>query len=191
MKALFLLLAGLTLFSPQGLANEPLVLNSPLTLEFNHLLKLVRANLNGWTKLNFEGQRTLWTPHSFYTQKISDPKQWISQIRQLEFCQPDKVWKEFPVMSVANDQIAEGFEQVAANPSLNFTTQMMYSETVIVGGKARNVSYNYNQNGPAVKITCSAANELGDVQTISQDFDIRNPKKFQVEQKKNGKLLQI
>ncbi len=191
MKAIFLLLAGLTFFSPQGFADESLAFKSPLTLDFNDILKLVRANLNGWTKLNMEGQRTLWTPHSFYTQKISDPKRWISQIRQLGFCQPDKVWKEFPVMSVANDQIAGSFEQVAANPALNLNTQMMYSETVIVGGKARNVSYNYNQNGPAVKITCSAANELGDVQTISQNFDIRNPKNFQVEQKKNGKLLQI
>lgn len=191
MKLFFVTLAAFLFSQTPSLAAEPLALQSPLTLNLNQMLKLVRENLNGWTRLSLDGDRSLWTPHSFYSQKISDPKQWISQVRQLDFCQPDKTWKEFPVLSVSNDQIAESFEQVAANPHLGLTTQMMYSETVVVGGKARNISYNYNQAGPMVKITCSAANELGDVQTISQDFDVRNPKKFQVEQKKNGKLLQI
>lgn len=172
-------------------ADEPLQLQTPLTADFQTVLKLVRENLNGWTKLNFDRNRTLWTPHSFYAEKISDPKKWVSQIKEMGFCQPDKMWKSFPVLSVSNDQIATGFETVAAHPNANFMTALTYSETVIVGGKARTISYDYNQNGSNVNITCSAGNELGDVQSIKQTFDIKNPKTFNVEQKKNGKLLQI
>jgi len=172
-------------------AGDALDLSTPLTMGFQNVLKVVQANLNGWSKLSINDGHVLWTPHSFYAEKISDPKQWVAQIRELGFCQPDKAWKAFPVLSVSNDQLADAFEQVAMNPKLPYTTQMMYSETVIVGGKARNVSYDYRQNGPAVHISCSARNELGDVQSIAQNFDIRNPKQFQVQQKKNGKLLEI
>ncbi len=191
MKNYFITILTILVFTAQGYGGEPLTLQSPLTIDFNSVLKLVRANLNGWTKISFNGKKTLWTPHTFYTQRVSDPKQWVSQIQQMEFCQPDKIWKDFPVLSVANEDIAGNFEQVALNPKLDLTTQMVYSETVIQGGKARNVSYDYRQNGPLVKISCSAANELGEVQTIQQDFDIRNPKNFQVEQKKNGQTIQI
>lgn len=177
--------------SSNALAEEPLELQKALVFDFQNVLKVVRENLNGWNKLSLEGGRTLWTPQSFYSEKISDPKKWISQIRELGFCQPDKTWKNFPVLSLANDQLSTGFEQVALNPKMNYTTQMVYSETVVMGGKARNVSYNFAQNGPKVNVTCSAANEIGDVQTIEQNFDIRNPKQFEVQQKKNGKPLEI
>lgn len=186
-----IVLALTLLASGTLLASEPFQLQTPLTADFATVLKLVRKNLNGWTKLSFDENRVLWTPHSFYTEKISDPKKWVSQIKEMEFCQPDKMWKDFPVLSVSNNQIASGFEAIATHPDGNLMTALTYSETVILGGKARTISYDYLQNGPTVNITCSAGNELGEVQSIKQVFDIKNPKTFSVEQKKNGKVLQI
>jgi hypothetical protein len=190
MKKYLLLCVSAFLLAAQGFAEGPFEAQSPLVLDFPNVLKLVRENLNGWTKLSFDGGHALWMPRFFYTEKASDPQKWISQIRELGFCQPDKLWKSFPVLSIS-DSLSSGFEQVALNPKSTLTTQMMYSETVIVGGKARNVSYDYRQNGPQVNVTCSAANETGDVQSIEQSFNIRDPKTFGVQQKKNGKLLEI
>jgi hypothetical protein len=172
-------------------ADDAFDTGNPIKLGFKDMLKLVRDNVNGWTHLALDDDHKLWTPHSFYTEQISDPKKWVAQIKELGFCQPDKAWKSFPVVSVSNDQIADNFGQIAAQPNLAITSQLSYTEMVIVGGKARTVSYDYAQNGPMVNVTCSARNELGDVQSISQNIDVRDPKKFEVKQKKNGKLLEI
>lgn len=189
---LFTLLLALSFFTSSKLfAEQPFEVQNPLKLDFQDVIKLVRDNINGWSKLSLDNARTVWTPRNFYAQQISDPKKWIAQIRELGFCQPDKAWKNFPVLSVSNDQLSYGIEQVIQNPHLNLVTQMVYSETVVSGGKVRNVSYDFRQNGSMVNVTCSASNELGEIQSIQQNFDIKNPKKFEVQQKKNGKLLEI
>jgi hypothetical protein len=189
---LFTLFLALSFFtSSKTFAEQAFEVQNPLKLDFQEVIKLVRDNINGWSKLSLDNRQTVWTPQTFYTQKISDPKKWIAQIHELGFCQPDKAWKNFPVLSVSNDVMSSGIEQVMQNPNLPITTQMVYSETVFAGGKARNVSYDFRQNGSSINVTCSASNELGDVQSIQQNFDIKNPKKFEVQQKKNGKLLEI
>lgn len=187
MKRLILVLLFVLPLSVRG--NDPTVLPNLFDLVLNKIQR-IQVDLNGWTHLGI-GSKSLWMPHSFYKKVNGSPEAWISQVNQLGFCEPSKTWKDFPVLSVSNNSVSEHFELVAENPNVNVSMQMSYSETVMSGGKTRNVSYNYVQQGAAVGITCAAKNEQGDVHSITQKFDIRNPKRFHVEQKENGKMLSI
>ncbi len=171
-------------------AKDPFESASPASLSFPSLVKVLRSNLHGWTKLLLN-QTTLWTADDFYRNERSHAKAWLGKVSELSYCQPDKAWKSFPVLAAESEAISDSFEQVALHPEYAPTMQLAYSQTIVFNGKARNVSYQYQQNGAQVSIVCSAANEVGDRQSIRQNFNIQNPKAFTVEQTKNGKLLAL
>ena len=181
----------LTLLGTQSFATATLPTpESFLSINPAKLLKMVHENINGWTKLQFKNQK-IWSPTNFYAEKIKDPKAWLGHVQKLGFCEPDKSWNDFPVLTVSNQSIDESFQLAVQTPHSRVFTKMSYTAMSWHKGKARSVSYDFTRGGPNVKITCSATNEKGDTINISQDIDVTQPKNFKVEQKKNGKLLKI
>ena len=159
--------------------------------DIENAIRVTLDDLHGWSKVDLYGEKGLWMPTSFLKNSfmtVDDPKVWLTKIKKMKFCQPSKIWKKMPVFYNVSNAMTSSFHDVLLN---NRASNVMYSFTKTVGynGRYRTVSYNMSKEfdedkSPIIKVNCRAKTEDGNSHHINQIFNLNEPDKFRVLQKK-------